>query len=535
MLRLFIVVLTAVFLQASTSQAWLSRRGSGVSTSGPTSVTINNFSGVVSGSWVDQLTRYDTDGNKIDAHAGHVIQVGSTFYLYGESYFCGYGYQWNGTPWCGIKVYSSTDMVNWTYQGFPFDATTPYWQNRCKGLTGGGGCYRPSIIYNAANNNYVMWIFQQPGGSPASAQSYFAFTCTTPAGPCTQQADPSHLTRSSQNGDQVLFKDASGNGYVAYTNYGASFAISVEALTADYLDSTGAAVSTGATGEGMMAFIKGGVTYVGFSSLGCAYCGGATSSYVSASSPLGTYGSAVTLNATSCNGQTASMDAITGSGTTTYVYWSDQWFNGNHNQGLAGIYFHALTFTGSAIDPFACANSVTIPGLSPAPPAPLSPAPDQTSTAGLFIDVGDIQGSTWRMQTFVSQSTTLSKVVMSLGQNCYSGTCVQTGLPNNAIIDIVTLNGSNDPVTTLGTVTLTPAQLNWSEINQTLTYNLTGLSVGAKYGIVVHTTSTTNNVIIAKSRTAVGAYPAGVERYSTNAGASWTTEGTDALRFSTYH
>lgn len=53
-----------------------------------------------------QASRFDVNGNALDAHDGSLIQVGDTFYLYGTSYACGYRYQQND-QFCGFKAYSS--------------------------------------------------------------------------------------------------------------------------------------------------------------------------------------------------------------------------------------------------------------------------------------------------------------------------------------------------------------------------------------------------------------------------------------------
>ena len=45
-------------------------------------------------------------------HDGDLHRWGGVFYLYGTSYDC--GWTWNGSStWCGIKVYTSTDLTHW--------------------------------------------------------------------------------------------------------------------------------------------------------------------------------------------------------------------------------------------------------------------------------------------------------------------------------------------------------------------------------------------------------------------------------------
>src|ERR1700737_1513920 len=75
--------------------------------------TITNFD--ASG---HQITRYDTNGNAVDAHDGIIALFGSTYYLYGTSYNCGFTWLAAGTAFCGFKVYTSTDLVHWTDRGW---------------------------------------------------------------------------------------------------------------------------------------------------------------------------------------------------------------------------------------------------------------------------------------------------------------------------------------------------------------------------------------------------------------------------------
>src|SRR5689334_24099336 len=53
----------------------------------------------------NQVSRFDVNGNALDAHDGTLVLFGSTYYLYGTSYACGYGYQQNSN-FCGFKAYS---------------------------------------------------------------------------------------------------------------------------------------------------------------------------------------------------------------------------------------------------------------------------------------------------------------------------------------------------------------------------------------------------------------------------------------------
>ncbi|MDT7801275.1 MAG: hypothetical protein QOI78_4708, partial [Actinomycetota bacterium] len=104
----------------------------------------------------NQVVRFDTRGNAVDAHDGEIALFGGTYYLYGTSYDCGFAWQATSSPFCGFKVYTSPDLVHWTDRGQLFDATGSVWQSRCDGAT--YGCFRPHVGYDASTREYVLWV-----------------------------------------------------------------------------------------------------------------------------------------------------------------------------------------------------------------------------------------------------------------------------------------------------------------------------------------------------------------------------------------
>lgn len=138
-----------------------------------------------------QVSRFDVDGNALDAHDGSVLQVGDAFYLYGTSYACGYGYRQNG-DFCGFKAYSSPDLVHWTDRGY---IVAP---DACQ------YCFRPHVVYNAGTGRYVLWA---DGGG-----RYLVATSRTPTGVFTAQPDPTLAVGGAV--DESLFVDTDGAGYV---------------------------------------------------------------------------------------------------------------------------------------------------------------------------------------------------------------------------------------------------------------------------------------------------------------------------------
>ncbi|MGN6178360.1 MAG: hypothetical protein ACTHNW_04225, partial [Mucilaginibacter sp.] len=56
-------------------------------------------------------------GDAIDAHDGEIAYFNGTYYLYGTSYGCGFEWGHKDAPFCGFKVYTSKDLINWTDKG----------------------------------------------------------------------------------------------------------------------------------------------------------------------------------------------------------------------------------------------------------------------------------------------------------------------------------------------------------------------------------------------------------------------------------
>ena len=66
------------------------------------------------------VTWYDTDGNRIQAHAGYMFYENDTFYWYGENKEKSQS-EWDLWHW-GIRLYSSKDLYNWEFVKHVIDA-----------------------------------------------------------------------------------------------------------------------------------------------------------------------------------------------------------------------------------------------------------------------------------------------------------------------------------------------------------------------------------------------------------------------------
>jgi len=127
----------------------------------------------------------DNNGVHIQAHGGGMMQKDGVYYWYGEDKTFGY------RPLVGVHCYKSTDLINWTDCGVVLkcmesktDFDEPYFKELYGHLDEAAKAEifrdldrhsavleRPKVIYNAKNNNYVMW-FHADGPTATSTANY---------------------------------------------------------------------------------------------------------------------------------------------------------------------------------------------------------------------------------------------------------------------------------------------------------------------------------------------------------------------------
>ncbi len=310
-----------------------------------------------------QITRFDAVGDAIDAHDGEIAYFEGTYYLYGTSYDCGFAWQNKKAPFCGFKVYSSPDLVNWTDQGYLFDAKTPVWQTRCDGNT--YGCFRPHVIFNQKNHEYVLWINVYDNKS-----GFRVFTSASPTGPFKEVAEPTlAINRDApvaglNNGDHDTFVDDDGTAYLAYTDWRAKGAIVIEQLTEDYLSGTNRYVNsvTPERTEAPGLFKRGGIYYVTYSDPNCGYCSGTGTSYRTAPTPLGPWSEGTKISDNSCGGQPSFVSTVKLTEDSLFIYGSDLWNDAARNEALANYFWFPLTFAADgSIQPIVCEETPALP------------------------------------------------------------------------------------------------------------------------------------------------------------------------------
>lgn len=469
-----------------------------------------------------QAVRFSTAGNAIDAHDGEIAYFNGTYYLYGTSYDC--GFQWGNkvAPFCGFKSYSSKDLVNWTDRGFLFDAGTPLWQSRCDGKT--YGCFRPHVIFNKKNAQYVLWINVYD-----NTIGYRVFTAKTPTGPFTEVAEPRLAVNNNMpaaglnNGDHDTFVDDDGTAYLAYTDWRAKGSIVIEKLSADYLTGTGQVVKAVTTGETEAPglFKRNGIYYLTYSDPNCGYCAGTGTSYRTAKSPLGPWSEGKKISDNSCGGQPSFVSTIKINSNTVYLYGSDLWNNAAKNEALANFYWAPLTFANDgSINPLQCMDAYKLPKAArPAIPKNL----DNSSGTEDFTTKCDINGKLQRAQMFSPKhSGKLTRLNINVFKNDYPDAPLQ--------VQLYKADRSGQPVgTTLFKKELSPAAIGWSAKNISFTPGLKVMK-GDNYVIVLKSDANKGCYGVAVNEH----YPNGGAAVSIDNGKTFTDQPDQAIKFQTF-
>lgn len=96
---------------------------------------------------------YDTEGKRIQAHAGVIMYVDGVFYWYGENKEKSIS-EYEVWHW-GVRLYSSTDLYNWKDEGL---IMPPEPDKPGHPLHPQSKMDRPHILYNDRTGKYVMWL-----------------------------------------------------------------------------------------------------------------------------------------------------------------------------------------------------------------------------------------------------------------------------------------------------------------------------------------------------------------------------------------
>ena len=124
----------------------------------PTSIDTNRYTAVPVGE-----TWLDTEGAAIQAHGGGFLQRpdtdGTPIY-----YWAGEDKSHDSSNFYGISLYSSKDLLNWTYRN-----TILLYDEANKGLSH-NKIERPKLVYNEATHKYVLWGHWEDESGYSSSQ-----------------------------------------------------------------------------------------------------------------------------------------------------------------------------------------------------------------------------------------------------------------------------------------------------------------------------------------------------------------------------
>ncbi len=486
------------------------------------STTIVNFNNMG-----NQITRFDSLAAALDAHDGEIAVFDGVYYLYGTSYDCGYEWGNKSSSFCGFKVYSSEDLINWSDKGFLFDAKTTLWQTRCNGST--YGCYRPHVIYNQSSKLYVLWINVYD-----NVVGYRVFTSKYPAGPFLEQANPKLVVNNDapvaglNNGDHDTFVDDDGTAYLAFTDWRTKGTIVIEKLTPDYLTGTGKYVKDISKGntEAPSLFKRNGIYYLLYSDPNCGYCAGTGTSYRSAMSPLGPWSEEIKISSNSCGGQPSFVSVIKNGSDILFLYGSDLWNHGAKNEALANYFWAPLSFSGDgSINPIICQDTLNISEHFTLKSKVNSSVSINPTRLDGFVTSCDIRDSLQRSQSFVATSSGILTQV--------SFTTFKSGYPDSGLnISIYKANDLNQPTGKPLFSDLIPADsMGWAPKSIFIS-PVIYVTAGKRYAIVLKSTASVG--CFGFEYTASNLVSGGVAHFSSDCGKIFIPEKNKMLMFQTF-
>jgi hypothetical protein len=234
----------------------------------------------------------------------------------------------------------------------------------------------------------------------------------------------------------------------------------------------------------------------------------------------------IRISTDSCGGQPADVAELPARGGPVYLYQSDLWNNGAHNEALALHHWEPLRFRADgSIEPLTCGTSYDLPlaGLDGVDaPAP-APAVDASTGDAGFHPYCDVSGPYQRAQTFTAGRGGVLEEVRF--------TTFRSGSPGAPLeLSVARLGADGRPGTPIATRTVLPDQLGWSPAQVSVHIGLT-VQPGERFALVVRTGAGGGCYGIAYSDG--DPYPAGTALYSSDSGTSWRVEQGRDLRLST--
>ena len=181
----------------------------------------------------------DIQNRPINAHGGGFLVYNSTYYWYGEikvgkTYLPPSNADWGGTrvDLTGISCYSSTDLLNWRYNGNVLPAVLNDTEHD---LNIDKVAERPKVVYNEQTNKFVMWLHID--SMDYKRARIGVATSDRPEGPFTYiNSFRPNINQMAR--DLTVFVDDDTKAYLFYSSED-NAAIHVSELSDDYLSTKG--------------------------------------------------------------------------------------------------------------------------------------------------------------------------------------------------------------------------------------------------------------------------------------------------------
>lgn len=171
---------------------------------------------------------YDTEGNVIHAHGGHMLFFEGWYYWYGE----------DRRDDIYVSCYRSKDLKNWEFRNHVLKTSSPTEKTRVtanlslKREDGGKvNIERPKVIYNKKTKRFVMWAHYENGLDYKAAAAAVA-SCDTPDGEFTYHGSFNPYGNMSR--DCTLFTDGDKAYFASASRDNADLAVYL--LADDYLN-----------------------------------------------------------------------------------------------------------------------------------------------------------------------------------------------------------------------------------------------------------------------------------------------------------
>lgn len=258
---------------------------------------------IPAGKWMD------TSGESLQAHGGGIIQVGRTYYWFGENR------AQDNWLFVAISCYSSIDLVHWTFRHnvLTLQSSGDLGPNRV--------VERPKVIYNASTQTYVMYLHID--NTNYSEAKVGIATSKTVDGNYTYVK--SYNPRGNESRDMTVFQDTDRSAYLIYATKN-NYALNIDKLSSDYLSDVGSIETFNKRWEAPGMFKSKGRYYL----ISSSPTGWAPNPnvYVSATSLRGPWTPPASIAPNSPNtydSQDAYILPVIGSHGTTYVYMGDRW------------------------------------------------------------------------------------------------------------------------------------------------------------------------------------------------------------------